>query len=138
MRHENQSAVLNAFTVDVEDYYQVSGFEHAIERSSWGMLESRVVSNTQTILDLLARHEVRGTFFVLGWIAERFPQLVRDIVSNGHEIGSHSYWHRLVYEISPEVFRDDVRRSVQVIEDAAGVKVTRYRAPSFSVTRQSL
>jgi len=131
-------AMINAFTIDVEDYYQVSGFERAIDRSTWGSFESRVVSNTQRLLELLARHEVRGTFFVLGWIAERFPQLVRDIVTSGHEVGSHSHWHRLVYEMTPRSFRHDLQSSVQAIEDACGQRVVQYRAPSFSITRRSL
>jgi polysaccharide deacetylase family protein (PEP-CTERM system associated) len=86
----------------------------------------------------MARHGVQGTFFVLGWVAERFPSLVREIAAAGHEIGSHSYWHRLVYQMAPAEFRDDLRRSIGVIEEAAGIKVTRYRAPSFSITRRSL
>src|SRR6267142_411086 len=129
---------MNAFTVDVEDYYHVSAFEHAISRSSWGSFESRVVANTQRLLALLARHNVLGTFFILGWVAERFPGLVREIVASGHEVGSHSYWHRLIYETTPAEFREDLRRSIGVIENAASVKVTRYRAPSFSITRRSL
>jgi polysaccharide deacetylase family protein (PEP-CTERM system associated) len=133
-----KSEMLNAFTVDVEDYYHVSAFERKISRSSWNSFESRVVANTQRLLDLLARHEVLGTFFILGWVAERFPQLVRQIVAGGHEVGSHSHWHRLVYEMTPDEFREDLRRSIGVIEDASGVKVNRYRAPSFSITRCSL
>jgi polysaccharide deacetylase family protein (PEP-CTERM system associated) len=137
-RAESLPPMMNAFTVDVEDYYQVSGFERAIDRSVWNSFESRVVSNTQRLLELLAHHEVRGTFFVLGWIAERFPNLVRDIVTSGHEVGSHSHWHRLVYEMTPELFRNDVRSSVHAVEDACGRQVIQYRAPSFSITRRSL
>jgi polysaccharide deacetylase family protein (PEP-CTERM system associated) len=130
--------MLNAFTVDVEDYYHVSAFERSIARSAWGTFESRVVANTQRLLDLLARHQVRGTFFVLGWVADKFPRLVREIIAGGHEVGSHSYWHRLVYETSPLEFREDLRRSIRAIEDAGGVRVECYRAPSFSITRRSL
>jgi polysaccharide deacetylase family protein (PEP-CTERM system associated) len=130
--------ISNAFTVDVEDYFHVSAFERAICRSSWGSFETRVVANTQRLLDLLARHNILGTFFILGWVAERFPSLVRQIVAEGHEVGSHSYWHRLVYETTPTEFREDLRRSIGVIEDAASVRVNRYRAPSFSITRRSL
>src|SRR5437879_3649362 len=130
--------MLNAFSVDVEDYFHVSAFERKIGRSIWDGFESRVVGNTQRVLDLLARHEVRGTFFVLGWIAERFPGLVQDIAAGGHEIGSHSYWHRLIYEMTPDEFRDDLKRSISVIQDASGVNVTCYRAPSFSVIQRSL
>src|SRR5688572_31211033 len=88
----------NAFTVDVEDYYQVSAFDRSIGRVAWRNFESRVVGSTQRLLDVLDRHGVLGTFFVLGWVADRFPGLVRQIVDRGHEVGSHSYWHRLVYE----------------------------------------
>jgi polysaccharide deacetylase family protein (PEP-CTERM system associated) len=129
---------LNAFTVDVEDYYHVSGFERVISRSSWSGYESRVIANTQRLLDLLAQHQIMGTFFILGWVADRFPGLVRQIVAEGHEVGSHSYWHRLIYETTPAEFREDLRRSIGVIEDAAGVQVNRFRAPSFSITRRSL
>jgi polysaccharide deacetylase family protein (PEP-CTERM system associated) len=132
------NAITNAFTVDVEDYYHVSAADSTIGRSSWGSLESRVVLNTRRLLEILAANEVRGTFFLLGWVAEKYPDLVRDIVSAGHEPGSHSYWHRLVYETRPTEFREDLRRSIGVIEDAAGVRVNRYRAPSFSITHQSL
>ena len=86
----------------------------------------------------LARYKVRGTFFVLGWVADRFPHLIQQIVTAGHEVGSHSYWHRLAYQLTPTEFREDLRRSVGVIEDVTGVKVSCYRAPSFSITRQSL
>jgi polysaccharide deacetylase family protein (PEP-CTERM system associated) len=130
--------ISNAFTVDVEDYFHVSAFERTICRSSWGSFESRVVVNTQRLLDLLAKHNVVGTFFILGWVAERFPSLVRQIAAEGHEVGSHSYWHRLVYETTPAEFREDLRRSIGVIEDAAGIRVNRYRAPSFSITQRSL
>ena len=130
--------MLSAFTVDVEDYYHVSSFERSIPRSAWGDYESRVVASTQRLIELLARHNVRGTFFVLGWVAERFPSLVREIAAAGHELASHSYWHRLVYELTPEEFRADLRRSKQAIEDACSAAVTMYRAPSFSITTKSL
>ncbi len=129
---------LNAFTVDVEDYYHVSGFERQIHRDSWIDYESRVVANTHRLLELLDRHAVKATFFVLGWVAHRYPQLVRDIYAADHEIGSHSFWHRLVYEQTPSQFRADLRDSKQVLEDTLGAAITAYRAPSFSITRQSL
>jgi polysaccharide deacetylase family protein (PEP-CTERM system associated) len=96
------------------------------------------VANTQRLLDLLAVYSVSATFFVLGWVAERFPQLVREICAAGHEIGSHSHWHRLVYEQTPEEFRADLIYSRRVLEEAAGVAITCYRAPSFSITSRSL
>lgn len=130
--------MLHAFSVDVEDYYHVSSFARSIPCSAWGEYESRVVASTQRMLELLARHEVRGTFYVLGWVADRFPRLVQQIAAAGHELASHSFWHRLVYDLSPAEFRDDLRRSKQAIEDAGGVAVTMYRAPSFSITRRSL
>ncbi|HEY2880863.1 MAG TPA: XrtA system polysaccharide deacetylase [Pirellulales bacterium] len=130
--------MLNALSIDVEDYYQVTGFERQIARHQWDQFESRVVANTQRLLELLAKHNVRATFFVLGWVAQRFPQLVREIQAAEHEIGSHSFWHRLVYEQSPDEFREDLRQSRTALEDAIGGPVTAYRAPSFSITKRSL
>ncbi len=129
---------INAFTVDVEDYFQVSGFERNVIRETWDGYESRVVANTQRILELLAEHQTLATFFVLGWVANRFPSLIREIQRAGHELGSHSYWHRLVYLLTPEQFREDLRNSKAAIEDACGASVSTYRAPSFSITRKSL
>lgn len=129
---------MNAFTVDVEDYYQVSAFERQVRRDDWGGYESRVAASTRRLLGLLARHETRATFFVLGWVADRCPELVREIYSAGHELASHGFWHRLVYEQTPDEFRHDIRAGRKAVEDAAGVRVTAYRAPSFSITRRSL
>jgi len=129
---------LNAFTVDVEDYYQVSAFEQDIKRDQWGDYASRVVSNTRRLLRLLEQHQVSATFFVLGWVAERNPHLVREIQDAGHEVASHSFWHRLVYEQTPDEFRADLIASRDVLQDITGEKVTAYRAPSFSVTEKSL
>ena len=130
--------VLNAFTVDVEDYFQVSAFEKDVSRHDWDRYDCRVVENTQRMLELLDRHGVRATFFVLGWIAERYPELVQQIHAAGHEIGSHGYWHRLIYEQTPEEFRDDLCRSRDILMDIIGQRIEAYRAPSFSVTKQSL
>jgi polysaccharide deacetylase family protein (PEP-CTERM system associated) len=132
------AGVLNAFTVDVEDYFQVTGFEKQIPRSAWDSYPSRVVANTQRLLELLHRKNVRGTFFILGWVADRYPELVREIQSSGHELGCHSYWHRLIYSQTPDEFREDLRQAKAAIENAAGLPVTSYRAPSFSITRRSL
>ena len=129
---------LNAFTVDVEDYFQVTGFERDIRREDWERHESRVVANTRRMLDLLERHGVKATFFVLGWVGERFPRLVAEIDRRGHEVGSHGYWHRLIYGQSPDEFRQDARRARAVLADAIGGPVTAYRAPTFSVTRESI
>ncbi|MCS6851633.1 MAG: DUF3473 domain-containing protein [Gemmataceae bacterium] len=130
--------MLNAFTVDVEDYFQVSAFERVVSRRDWDLYPSRVVANTRRLLHLLERFDVRATFFVLGWVAARFPDLVREIARCGHEIGCHSYWHRLVYTLTPEEFADDLRQAKGALEDAIGAPVTSYRAPSYSITRRSL
>ena len=129
---------LNAMTVDVEDYFHVSVFDRTVARADWESMESRVVGNTNRLLDLFDEHAVRGTFFVLGWVAERYPALVRSVAGRGHELASHGYAHRLVYEQTPEVFRHDVRKSKALIEDLSGRPVNGYRAPSFSVTERSL
>jgi polysaccharide deacetylase family protein (PEP-CTERM system associated) len=138
MASMDSTRIINAFTVDVEDYFQVTGFERQIARRDWDGFESRVIPSTRKILDLLASKGVRGTFFILGWVAHKFPQLIREIRSAGHELASHSYWHRLVYSLTPEEFRQDLRDSKAAIEDAAGDAVTAYRAPSFSITAKSL
>ena len=128
----------NALTFDVEDYYHVSAFEKHIDRAQWSQYESRVVNSTRRILKLLEKHRVRATFFVLGWVAEQSPQLVREIRDQGHEIGSHGYWHRLVYQISPEEFRADLVHARDVLQEITATPIRSYRAASFSITRQSL
>ena len=130
--------VINAMTVDVEDYFQASAFDQFVSRTSWFELESRVVGNTHTLLECFHRHGIRGTFFILGWVAKRFPSLVREIASGGHEIASHGFHHQLIYTLTPEQFREDVQRAKATIEDAAGCQVRGYRAPSFSIVRSSL
>lgn len=131
-------SVLHALTIDVEDYFQVSAFEHFVERAQWAEYESRVEANTRRVLKLLERHRTLATFFVLGWVAEKYPHLVQEIQAQGHEIGSHGYWHRLIYEQSPDEFREDVRLAKTVLSQITGLEITAYRAPSFSITRQSL
>jgi polysaccharide deacetylase family protein (PEP-CTERM system associated) len=131
-------SIPNAFTVDVEDYYQVSGFEDRICRSQWDKLESRVERSTDQILSLMDETGIRGTFFILGWVAERFPQLVKRIAAADHEIASHGYWHKLVYQQTPEEFAKDIADSCDAIANACGFRPTAYRAPSFSITRESL
>jgi len=130
--------IKNGLSVDVEDYFHAEAIAAHVGRDRWDAMESRVVNNTKRVLDLLEEHRAHATFFVLGWVAERFPQLVRDIHARGHEIGCHSYWHRLIYRLSPEEFREDTRRAKHTIESAIGARVTGYRAPSFSITRDSL
>ena len=122
------------FTLDVEDWFQVSAFDPFVRRSTWDTRESRVVANTNRIIELLAQGGHTGTFFVLGWVAERFPGLVRSIVDAGHEIASHGYAHERVTSLTPEQFRRDITRAKSVLEDACGQQVRGYRAPSFSLT----
>jgi len=129
---------LNAFTVDVEDYYQVSAFSEQVDPKTWDDYESRVVENTHRILRMLDDHDIQATFFVLGWVADRHPRLVRDIQMSGHEIGVHSFWHRCVYDMTPDEFREDLLQSVKVVEEITGEPVKAYRAPSFSITADSL
>lgn len=132
------TAITNAMTVDVEDYFQVSAFDDTVSRHDWDAFESRVGVNTRRLLRLFDDHGVRATFFVLGWVAERHSDLVREIASAGHEVASHGYGHRLIYEQTPEEFRTDIRRSKRILEDASGRPVVGYRAPSYSVTKESL
>lgn len=126
------NGVVNALTVDVEEYFQVSAFEGVIARADWDGIESRVALGTRRILDLFDRHRVRGTFFVLGWIADRHPALVREIADRGHEIASHGYEHRLVTGFDAEAFAADLRRAAASIHAACGARVAGFRAPSFS------
>jgi polysaccharide deacetylase family protein (PEP-CTERM system associated) len=128
----------NALTVDVEDYYQVSAFEGRVSRNQWAEYPSRVAASTRKLLSLFDVHQVKATFFVLGWVAEQLPELVMDIHDRGHEIGSHSYWHRMVHTLTPEEFRADLRRSKDVLEQVTGTAVCAYRAPSFSITARSM
>jgi polysaccharide deacetylase family protein (PEP-CTERM system associated) len=133
-----RAGILNAMTVDVEDYFHVSAFAGVVSPAAWDSYESRVCRNTERLLEILEQAGVHATFFVLGWVAERFPDLVRRIHAAGHELASHSYDHGLVYDKTPDSFRDDLRRARAAIEQAAGVAVTGFRAPSYSVTTRSL
>ncbi len=134
-----QETIVNAFSVDVEDWYQASDFDAVVGgMAAWDGYESRVIRNTERILALLSDASVKGTFFVLSWNAERHPELVRRIAAAGHEIACHGYGHGLVYELTPEAFREDIRRAKHVLEDLAGGPVLGYRAPSFSITSRSL
>jgi polysaccharide deacetylase family protein (PEP-CTERM system associated) len=130
--------MINALTIDVEDYFQVNAFEPYVARERWGDFPLRVADNVSRLLELLDEFEVRATFFVLGWIAERRPQLVKEIQSRGHEIACHGYGHQLVYRIGPALFREDLRRAKGVLEGITGVAVRGYRAPTYSITRESL
>jgi polysaccharide deacetylase family protein (PEP-CTERM system associated) len=137
-RSNSQSQPRNALTVDVEEHFQVSAFESVVDRAGWDSIPSRVEANTERLLELFARAGVHGTFFVLGWVAERHPDLVRRIAGAGHEIASHGQTHRLIYDQDPETFRAETHRSRATLQDLSGQPVSGYRAASFSITRQSL
>ncbi len=130
--------IRNALTVDVEDYYQVSAFESVVRFEDWDRYESRVEKNTRRVLDLLDEYQTKGTFFILGWVAERHPELVRLIHRRGHEVASHGYAHRRVYTQSQEQFREETRRCKKLLEDLIGEPILGYRAASYSITAQSL
>jgi polysaccharide deacetylase family protein (PEP-CTERM system associated) len=127
----------HGMSVDVEDWFQVGAFETVIARDDWDGLESRVERNTDAVLELFAAADVRATFFTLGWVAARYPALMRRVVDAGHELASHGWDHRRVFTMSPREFGDDLARTRQVLEDAGGVAVTGYRAPSFSIDRRT-
>jgi polysaccharide deacetylase family protein (PEP-CTERM system associated) len=135
---DSDTKIKNGLSVDVEDYFHAEAVAAHTGRQDWDGMKSRVVASTHRVLDLLNVHHTRATFFVLGWVAERFPELVREIQDGGHEVGCHSYWHRLVYTLTPQEFREDTCRAKDAIEAATGAKVIGYRAPSFSITGDSL
>ncbi|NIN36293.1 MAG: DUF3473 domain-containing protein [Gammaproteobacteria bacterium] len=135
--------MLNALTIDVEEYFQVHGFQTVVDRSTWDHYPSRVVVNTRRILRLLADYDVHATFFILGWIADRYPDLVKEIATRGHEIANHGYWHELIYRQTPDEFAADLRQSLDAIGRALNgfnglPQPAGYRAPAFSITKQSL
>ena len=127
------SSITNALTIDVEDYFQVSAFAPHIARSEWNTRECRVERNIDGILEMLARHDTKATFFTLGWIAERYPQLVRQIVKEGHELASHGYGHERATDQTEEAFFADIQLAKIVLEDLADSEINGYRAPSFSI-----
>ncbi|MBU1225231.1 MAG: DUF3473 domain-containing protein [Gammaproteobacteria bacterium] len=129
--------IRNAMSVDVEDYFQVSAFAPHIRREDWDGLPCRVERNVDVILGLLDDAHSKATFFTLGWIAERYPQVVRRIVDNGHELASHGYGHQRASDLTPAEFRDDITRAKTILEDLGGVTVRGYRAPSFSINRNN-
>lgn len=132
------ATLVNAMTVDVEDYFQVSAFERYISRQDWDRLPCRVERNMDRILPLFDDHGVKATFFTLGWIAERYPEVVRRIVANGHELACHGYSHLRATTQTPEEFRQDVSRAKQLLEDISGVQVKGYRAASYSIGASNL
>ncbi len=127
----------NVISVDVEDYFHVEAFAGLVDRREWESFPSRVEANTHRLLDLFDESGVQATCFILGWVAERHPKLVAEIVARGHEPACHSYWHRLIFRLTPEEFREDTRRAKDCIEQAAGQPVHGYRAPTFSITDKS-
>ena len=124
---------MHLFTVDVEEHFQVVAFQRIVSRGDWDRHPSRVVANTERLLDLLASHQVRGTFFTLGWVAEKYPSLVRRIAEQGHEVASHGCWHQRVFSLTPDEFRADLRQSKTQLEQACGQPCLGFRAPSFSI-----
>ena len=136
--NDTPAAPLNAFTVDVEDYFHVAALSSAIARDTWATRELRVQANTERLLEILGERKVRATFFVLGWLAQRAPALVRQIADHGHEVACHGYSHQLVYRQTPAEFREETVRAKNLLEDTVGHAVQGYRAASFSVTRASL
>lgn len=130
--------LLNALSVDVEDFFQVAAYDRLVQFKDWDRYGERVITSTRKILKALADNQVLGTFFVLGWTAEKFPELVSEIHDAGHEIGLHSYQHRLIYNLTPEEFREDTQKSLEILERLTGDKIKCYRAPSFSITEKSL
>jgi len=128
----------NAISVDVEEYFHPTEVERYVHADQWTSLPSLVEPQTRRVLEIFDQHSVKGTFFVLGWVAERQPALVREIAARGHEIACHSSRHRLVYNLSPAEFREDTQRAVRSIEDACGITPRAYRAPSYSITKRSM
>ena len=129
--------IRNALTIDVEDYFQVAALAEAVRYDDWSSMEYRVEANTDRILALFERAGVKATFFTLGWVAERSPELVKRIAAQGHEVASHGYSHQLIYNQTPDVFKEETRRSKVILEDILGAPVTGYRAASYSITNQS-
>ncbi len=129
--------MLNAFTIDLEEYFQVSKFEQVIEREKWNDMPARVRSNTIRILELLDEYQCKATFFTVGWVAERYQSLIREIADLGHEIACRSFWHRRVSDLTPTEFREDIRRCKNVLEDVTGTAVQAFRAPTYSIIKSS-
>lgn len=128
---------MHCLSFDVEEHFQVSAFWSEARRQQWDKYESRVENNTRKLVELLAQHDTKATFFVLGWVAERYPGLVKMLVGQGHEIASHGYGHEVITGQTPRMFRDDVRKAKGILEDISGKRVCGYRAPSFSITKDT-
>src|SRR5271166_2363060 len=126
----NSRIMKNALTIDLEDYVHVTAFSDSFGPEEWANRESRLERNTDKLLDLLNSKACRATFFVLGWVAQKYPQVVRAVADSGHEIACHSMWHRLVYRLTPAEFHEDTREAKEILEDISGQRVRGYRAPS--------
>lgn len=131
-------SITNYLTIDVEDYFQVAAFDSIVRIDEWDQFESRVIENTNKVLRLLEEYDTKATFFILGWVAEHFPDLVKRIDNAGHTIGCHSHLHRKVYSLSPGEFKKDTRKAKETLENIIGRAVTGYRAPSYSITKKSI
>jgi len=130
--------ITNAISIDVEDYFQVSAFEHSINRNCWDKLEHRVAQNMDKMFEILSEAGVKATFFILGWVAERYPDIVTGIISNGHELASHGYAHQRVSDLTRKQFIDDIVRAKTILEELSGQLVTGYRAPSYSIGEKNI
>jgi polysaccharide deacetylase family protein (PEP-CTERM system associated) len=129
--------MINALTFDIEDYYQVEAFKEFIPFEEWPQYPSRVVANTKKVINILDEYNVKATFFMLGWIAERFPDIVKQLSDDGHEIATHGYAHRMVYKQSRTAFEEDLVKSIEILEKISGKKVIGYRAPTYSIIEES-
>ncbi len=129
--------MVNALSFDVEDYYQVEAFKEFIRFEEWLKYPPRVVANTRKITGILDERNVKATFFILGWIAERFPDMVKQLADNGHEIATHGYAHRMVYKQSREAFEEDLIKSIEILENISGKKIIGYRAPTYSIVEET-
>lgn len=130
----NQEPLVHALSFDIEDWFHMVEIEAVADPAKWPTLPSIVVDRTRWIVDLVGEYGHKATFFILGWVAERHPEIARFVADAGHEVATHSYWHRKVYELSPQEFREDIKRSVSVLEDQSGQRIRGFRAPSFSIT----
>ena len=130
--------ITNAISIDVEDYFQVSAFEHTIDRKDWDQLEHRVSANVTQIIQLLKSANVKATFFVLGWVAERYPEIVKTIIDHGHELASHGYGHQRVSDLTRAEFKQDLIQAKDILENLSGIEIKGYRAPSYSIGKSNI
>jgi len=137
LREKESTAIRNVFSVDVEEYFQVEAFSEYIEKKDWEKYPSRVEEQTKRLLDILAAFQVQGTFFVLGWLAERYPALIKNICDAGHEIASHGFDHKMVNKMTPEEFQKDIHKSKEILEGITKADIKGYRAPTFSILEKT-